>query len=113
MASISGSDNRRFQRAIFKRPVKCKTSEVEIFAGHLAQDISQGGMRVHANAFVPVNARVVLQVQLDPQAKLLEMEAKVVWVKEMSYGNGFQLGLEFTTDTSFEQAKIARFVVKS
>ncbi|MEI6438209.1 MAG: PilZ domain-containing protein [Candidatus Omnitrophota bacterium] len=112
MAAQSGFDNRKFQRAVFRHPVKYKTSSVEIYAGHLAQDISMGGMRINSNEFVPIGTRVILQVQLKVQEKLLDLEAKVVWVKQSPFSEGYQLGLEFVGGSAFERLKIAEVVVK-
>lgn len=112
MAKQEGFHNREFSRVPFKRPVKCKTSNVEIYAGHLAQDISQGGMCIKSNEFVPVGSRVIVQVQFDHQGRLLDLEAKVVWTRELPYANGFQLGLEFVEGDLFKKGKIAQFVVK-
>ncbi len=112
MEMTPGFDNRRFQRAPFKRPVKSKTSHVAIYAGNLAQDISQGGMRINSNEFVAVGSHVILQIQLESQTRVLDFNAKVVWVKELPYSDGFQLGLEFAEEAVFEKLKVAQFVVK-
>ncbi|MBF0388106.1 MAG: PilZ domain-containing protein [Candidatus Omnitrophica bacterium] len=112
MATMSGFDHRKFKRVPFKRPVKSKMINVEIYAGNLAYDISQGGIRINSSEFVAKGAHVILQVQLDMQGRLLELAGEVVWIRELPYSGGFQLGLQFNEGDSFEKCKIAQFVEK-
>lgn len=112
MMTPGGYDLRKFQRAPFRRPVRYKQMNAGVFGGHLAQDISVGGMRLNSNEFVPVGVRVVLQVQFEAQGRLLDMEAKVVWTRELPQMNGFQLGLEFVEGNVFERSTLAQSMSK-
>ena len=113
MALKTGTDHRRFPRKPFNRAVKCKTSVVEVFAGYLAQDISSGGLRVRVNEFMPVGARLKVQVQLEDQGKVYVLDGKVVWVRQLACSDGCQIGLEFVEGEAFQKLKIAQFVHKS
>ncbi|MBF0595032.1 MAG: PilZ domain-containing protein [Candidatus Omnitrophica bacterium] len=110
MLSKAGHDNRKYPRAVFKRSIKYKTTSVEAFSGQLSHDISQGGIRINSNDFVPLNSSLTVQFQLEDLGRLFDLQGKVVWVRHLPYSDGYQVGVEFTGDASFQQWKIAQFV---
>ncbi|MBF0330601.1 MAG: PilZ domain-containing protein [Candidatus Omnitrophica bacterium] len=104
------TDVRRFKRVAFHRPIKVKCSGQDVYAGHLTQDISQGGVRVITSDFVPVNSVVTVQVQLKDREKIMELHARVAWVRATAFGETYQLGLEFFGDTPRMSEAIGQFV---
>ncbi len=103
-------DVRRFKRVFFKRPVKVKPQGQEVFEGNLAQDLSQGGVRVFASEFVPLNSLVTVQVQLKDASKVLELQGRVAWVRFNPFSEDYQIGLEFAGDKLRTCEVIGRFI---
>lgn len=110
MLTKVGTEQRRFKRVPFQRPVRYKPKDVALFSSHSAQDISQGGLRINSGSFVPVGTVLSLQVKLADESPILDMYAKVVWVKYVPHLEMYQLGLEFAGDSSYGQWKISHHV---
>ncbi|MBF0123041.1 MAG: PilZ domain-containing protein [Candidatus Omnitrophica bacterium] len=113
MLTKAGTEQRRFPRTPFQRPVRFKPKDGAIFLSHSAQDISQGGIRVNSDGFVPLGTILTLQIKLADEGILLDMRGKVVWVKYVPHLDMYQLGLEFFGDSSYGRWKIAHHIVKT
>ncbi len=106
------TDKRRFHRAPFKRPIKLNMVRGDMLAIHVAQDISQGGIRVNVRQFLPLGTHVDVQVQIEDMGRMSELEARVVWVKELPYSEMYQVGIEFMEGAVFHKLKIAQYVAE-
>ena len=104
------NDKRKFPRVDFHRPVRCRGSASENFHAHLARDLSQGGLRLNSDVFLPVGTKIAIQVQLVDADRIFELDASVVWVCQQPYADGYHLGIEFTGGPSFEKWKISQFI---
>ena len=114
MAFQGGINKRKYDRVSFKRSIKCKMPNSEVFVSYLAQDISQGGLCVISNEFVPIGTRVMVKLQFEDNGALCELEGKIAWVRQMpTRSEGFQFGLEFKDQPAFKKWQIAQYVVKS
>jgi uncharacterized protein (TIGR02266 family) len=105
-----GIENRKYPRVAFRMPVKYRLNEVAPFCGELAQDLSEGGMRIRSNEFLPLGSRVSVRLQLDKDPRLVDVEGRVVWVKFIPYSEVYQLGIEFEDKMPAQRENIARFV---
>ncbi len=103
-------DARKFRRVPFTRPVRFDALNQERFSGHLAQDLSQGGLRCFSHEFVPVNTLVNLQIQLKDRMKVIDLQGRVVWVRFQPMTETYQLGLEFLDQAVFQRETISDFV---
>ena len=112
MLTKVGTEQRKFPRTPFQRAIRFKPKDGALFISHSAQDISQGGIRINSESFVPLGTILTLQIKMADEAPLLEMHAKVVWVKYVSHLEMYQLGLEFSGDSSYGRWKIAHHVFK-
>jgi hypothetical protein len=104
------SDARRFTRVPFKRSVRVKAGNNEIFLGHAGQDISQGGLRVMSSVFFPVNSRLYLQFQLKDLDRVLEVRGRVAWVRFNPLTEMYQMGLDFSDESAFKRGLIIEFI---
>lgn len=104
------TDKRRFARARFQEAVGYQLKEVSHFGGCLACDISEGGLRVHFNDFIPIGSEVLLQMKLRSASKVFDLVGQVKWLQRVPYSDRYQMGLEFVKADSVSQEEIRRFV---
>ena len=103
-------EGRRFTRVPFKRAVRFSAFNGERSDSHIAQDLSQGGLRMLSSEFIPVHSLVSIQIQLKDSEKVMDVQAHVVWVRYNPMTETYQLGLEFTHDAAFQRAMISEFI---
>ena len=103
-------EKRRFPRARFRDPVNYHTGEASGFGGCLAFDISEGGIKVNFNDFLPINTEMILQMKLNKVSRIVEANARVVWVQQVAYSDQYQMGLQFTKSDPISQEEIRSYV---
>lgn len=106
-----GAERRMFERVGFGQPVAFQAKDPVDYGGSLPRDISQGGIRLYFNDFLPLGTELSLQIPLAPQ-KVVECLARVVWVRQMPFMDRCQAGLRFVDNDSRKRAaeEIQRFV---
>ena len=110
MDNVFRSDGRRFTRIPFKRPVRFSAFNGERCDSHIAQDLSQGGLRMLSSEFIPVHSVVSVQIQLKDREKVMDVQGRVVWVRYNPMTETYQMGLEFADDAAFQRAMISEFI---
>lgn len=98
------SDKRSFKRAKLSGPVRFEFKDPECFGGCLSCDISEGGIRVRFNEFVPLGTNLSMGVQLD-SGRVVECIGKVVWVSQIPFGDQYEIGLEFENIDSISESR--------
>jgi c-di-GMP-binding flagellar brake protein YcgR len=63
------------------------------------KDISLGGVRIHSDTYLPVDTLAKVELSLPKIHKIINVRAKVRWVKSLYDNEIFEMGLEFI-DTS-------------
>jgi Tfp pilus assembly protein PilZ len=110
----SGSENRKYPRVSFKRAVKFKRITADSYCGELAQDLSEGGIRVRSNVFISVGEQVSLGIQLKDSDQVVEVIGRVKWVRFNPHSEMYQLGVEFDdAETVYSRSRINRFISSS
>ena len=104
-------EKRQFHRVHRAHPVRFELKDPKLFGGCLSCDLSQGGIRVQFNDFVPLNTEMTLQIQLSDES-VVECPCRVAWVEKSRFGDRYQAGLEFVEGGSMQdsQRKIHRFL---
>ncbi len=104
-------ERRRFPRLSFREPVQYELKDSHRFGGCLAGDLSEGGIRINFNDFIPLKTKMVVQVFL-AMGRMVECTGHVVWVQKFPFSDRYQAGLEFADSDSGSEAKkeISRFV---
>jgi hypothetical protein len=107
------SEKRVFPRGHFSNPVEFRTRGSALSGGCLPSDISQGGIRVNLNMFVPLNAELNIQIQLGLE-KVVACSGRVVWIRKVPFSERYQAGLKFLEDDVLANAKneIGHFINK-
>lgn len=103
-------DHRRFKRIDFKKGVKFCPPQAQIFLGEAAFDLSRGGIQINSPEFVATGTVAKLQMQLKEETKIIEVYARIVWVKYYPPTESYRLGLEFVGDRAFAEWQIAKYV---
>lgn len=104
-----GLEHRKYPRVPFKKGVKCRLFAEDVQNGELAQDLSEGGIRIRSNVFIPMGEAISLGIQLSETEEVVEIVGRVVWVRFVPYSEVYQVGVEFVKDAAFSRWRIGRF----
>lgn len=115
-------ERRRFKRVTFGEPVEYHMIEEPIvsafegnkFGGCAGCDLSEGGVRLQLNNFVPLKAGMSVTFSL-LKNPVTGLEGRVAWVQKVPYAENYQMGLEFQETGSIFQtrADIRQYVEKT
>ncbi len=86
-------ERRKFPRTAFREAVRYGF-EGNRFGGWLGCDLSEGGIRLHVNGFVPLKTEIKLTFSLGTR-HVPDLRGRVVWVQKVPCSEGYQLGVEF------------------
>ena len=64
------------------------------FQGALVRDLSAGGVRFRTFTFMPLGARMLLELQL-PASPPIRAVGKATWVRALPNDDGYEVGGEF------------------
>jgi len=67
-------------------------------SGSLSGDISEGGLRLSVQEFIPLNTIVRLNIHVSDSARVLPAQGRVVWVREVPQSDRYDVGIEFIID---------------
>ncbi len=81
--------------------------------GAIARDISSGGIRVLLNEFVSVFTRLVVEVAIPSNPKLIRVISKVAWIQKRPHGEQYEVGMQFLDMAEEDRRDIAEFVERS
>ena len=104
LAETNIYERRRFPRFPFREPIQYQLKNSHRFGGCLAGDISEGGIRVNFNDFIPLDTHIIVQVFLT-MGRMVECIGRVVWVQKLPFSDRYQAGLEFIDSDSSAEAK--------
>ena len=91
----SGVDEKRnFQRVNRAQPVQIQFKDPKKFRSSLSCDLSEGGIRIHSDNFIPLNTELTLSIQLTDEG-IVECPCRVAWVRKNRFSDSYQAGLEF------------------
>ena len=90
-------ERRIFNRVECRKPVGFRLKDPSIFGGCLSSDISEGGIKVNLNEFVPLDTEFILEVKIATQ-EIVDCVARVVWIEKLAFMDRYQAGLEFKNE---------------
>ena len=106
VTETSNSEKRKFVRVPYREPVHYTAmGGPDGFGGCVAYDISEGGLKLKLNDFIPLNAEIHLSVTLGPttSTRTFALNGRVVWVQRVPFSEWYQVGVEFTnSQTEFK-----------
>lgn len=62
---------------------------------YITKDISQGGIRFFVHEFIPKNTLLKIRLTLKNLTFSFEAVVKLVWIREMSRSDKYEIGVEF------------------
>jgi Tfp pilus assembly protein PilZ len=103
-------ERRQFNRIRRAQPVQFQLKDPSQYGGCLSCDLSQGGIRVQLNDFIPLNTEMTLQIRLSDES-VVDCPCRVAWVEKSRFSDRYQAGLEFEGESTLDsQRKIHRFL---
>jgi len=87
-------ERRVFPRARFSEAVHFEDPHDAIYGGSLSQDVSEGGIRIRINDFLPLGSELMLQIAISA-GRVVECVGRVVWIEKIPYGENYQAGVAF------------------
>jgi len=90
-------EHRKQKRVKFSEAVNLQFTDPQRDSGTLSCDLSEGGLCINLNDFVPPNTELNVQVNLGPQ-KVIEHLGRIAWVNKLPHSDRYQAGVEFVED---------------
>ena len=90
-------NQRQYPRFEFRQAVEYQMEEIPS-SGSVASDISEGGLRLTVQTFIPLHTIVRLQIHVPGSLRVLPAKGKVVWVREDPQGDRFDIGIKFVVE---------------
>lgn len=88
-------EERRFPRVALNSEVKFQIRQSKKFGLTHCRDISEGGVRIIAEEFIPLGTTMKLEIILKNALKCIDAVAEVVWLQRIPHSERYQLGLRF------------------
>lgn len=88
------SEQRKFPRITFRNPVGYRFPDKNVLSGSVAYDLSEGGVRLWVEDFLPLNSEVVVSLQLKPEREVA-LAARIAWIQKVPHADSFHVGCEF------------------
>lgn len=93
-------ERRRLERREYVRVPESLQIIYETISGekieeHLTRDISQGGLRFSTRECIPRDSYLKIRLIFSKSLFSFEALAKCMWVREIPYGEEFEIGVEF------------------
>ena len=88
-------DKRQYLRLSFNESVAYQTTGETPLSGGLSSDISQGGVRIRIQEFIPLRAVVHLKIHFTNPMRTVPVKGQVVWVRELPHSQVYDVGVRF------------------
>ena len=105
-------EKRRDLRIKENLPIRYESIPRAKFGNALSQDISEGGVRLTLDEFIPKLSKMLLMINLMPN-KLVELNAEVRWAERVSHSYHYQVGLEFQDISPDARRSISEYVASN
>ncbi|MCM8763679.1 MAG: PilZ domain-containing protein [Candidatus Omnitrophica bacterium] len=110
--NLSLQNRRRYHRINFDTSVTYQTKVGSRLNHTLTRDLSEGGMGVIFEEFLPKDAELILEFSLKKNSTPIRTRAKVVWVQKLPYTERYRAGLEFEEMEALQKSNLKRFINK-
>lgn len=88
-------EKRQYPRLDFTEPVGYQEHDEYPESGCTANDISQSGVRIRVNEFMPLRKIISLKLHLNNPTRVVSVRGQVMWVREVPYSETFDVGIRF------------------
>ncbi|MFP4472247.1 MAG: PilZ domain-containing protein [Candidatus Omnitrophota bacterium] len=106
------AEQRRYKRVPFRRPVRFRMEHGKINESCVSRDLSEGGLRIRAEHFIPLREQIFTQFPLEG-AHQVHLEGQVVWARRIPHSDSYLIGVEFGEKdiNACPRDKIQRYIV--
>jgi c-di-GMP-binding flagellar brake protein YcgR len=109
-SNYQDKEKRASERKRIYAPVRYQLKSSQVFGAASSCDISEGGLRLNFEKFVPNNTEFLLQMNLPTMPKIINALGKVVWANRLPHSDRYQLGLKFTAIDDQEKTDISDYL---
>lgn len=108
-------ERRKERRFPVRKKVRLKLPEIEdipcgkTFSYSLSEDISQGGIRIPSEYFIPVKQPIYLEIFLEDSFGSVNAMGRVRWISSANESNNYQVGIEFVELSSESRNNLNKF----
>lgn len=102
-------EKRRAFRLKRNLPIHCELRSEGKYVNTLTRDISEGGVKIITDSFIPRLSRMTLCINM-ADGKLIETNGEVKWMNRIPYSYRYRLGLEFRDIDAKVKSDIAKYV---
>lgn len=103
-----GGERRRYRR--FNQRMKVKYEFRDEITINQSINISRGGVLIKSKSPVPVNAHLILRIELPASHEDIMVVARVVWVEKVAGMNTYLVALSFSSMDSNDNKALACFI---
>lgn len=112
MEAVPRVEKRRALRLKSRLPVRYDSIEYGRHGNGLTDDISEAGVKVTLEEFIPRFSKVAMRIALKPD-KPIQLNANVKWAQRLAYSPRYQIGLAFEDVSLDARRNIAEYVSSS
>ena len=108
-------ERRKHKRLPVRKKVRIKFPDIEdkpygkTFYYVLCEDISQGGIKIPSEYFLPVKQALHMEVNLEDSFGVVNTRGKVRWIKSATSDSTYQVGIEFEDMSSESRNSLNKF----
>lgn len=107
-------ERRKYVRIPEKLQISYKVIPIEEKSrDYITKDISQGGIRFLVHRFLPNNSRLRIKLTLFKGSVIVEAVVRLVWIKELTYADSYEAGVEFTEIPQKAAELLTEFIKES
>ncbi|MCM8778775.1 MAG: PilZ domain-containing protein [Candidatus Omnitrophica bacterium] len=103
-------ERRKYPRINFNTLVTYQTKGEPKIDYTLTRDISEGGIGLILEKFVPKNTELILTFNLKTGSNFLRAPARVAWIEKLPYAERYRAGLEFRELEPLNRLNLKRFI---
>ena len=104
------TDKRKHPRVEISFPVECTSVAEKNYFFTVSKNISQGGVKIFSDAFLPKGSKVKLNLNLI--SKVITSTAKVAWCNKERASDRYSAGLEIVEINEENKQELAKLVSK-
>jgi c-di-GMP-binding flagellar brake protein YcgR len=108
----AAQEKRRHARFSFSMPMRYKRIEKDArdFKGSLIRNLSAGGAQIKTFEFLPLNAKLAVEISLLNGVQPVKGICRVAWVRKTAFSEQYDTGVEFVDFNQENTEQIAKFI---
>ncbi|MFH1655517.1 MAG: PilZ domain-containing protein [Candidatus Omnitrophota bacterium] len=111
--AYQNKDKRTNERKRIYASVRYQLKSSQEFGSTSSCDISEGGLRLNFEKFIPNNTEFLLQMNLPTMPKIVNALGKVVWANRIPHSDRYQLGLKFVDIDSEQKTDVTDYLKRA